>query len=418
MEKPLAAQYLAALGSRAGRTEAAGAEGSTDLSPPGIGDRLDRIRRELMFIVAHDHGDSPEMRDAVDALIGAGRTALSRLAAEGEAAAIESPELVASLEVIVREDGSRPAFQIVNGRPRPGADLENRWYQRLAASDHVAKAVAAVGRINDPGRPGPGYHGTGFLVTPDLVVTNRHVAQAIAPLVSGDGIRNGVLPVREGVFFDHGHEWGGVESMCRRPILEIVFAGPRVIDGKTPLDHTRLDLAVLRLGPLLDQTGPRVEPVAIAIDPFVTDRHEEVVVVGYPARPSEGVRNQMALVLQNADKALTLIYGNRFGYKRAAPGEIVRSPGESPEDQSAWRVDHDASTLGGNSGSCVIDFEFAPCVTALHYGGEWYGGEAGRINWAHALVNTLDEAGLEGFRSRTLRELASAEGMSLVNVQQ
>ena len=32
------------------------------------------------------------------------------------------------------------------------------------------------------------HHGTGFLATPDLVITNRHVAQIIAPLVSAQGV--------------------------------------------------------------------------------------------------------------------------------------------------------------------------------------------------------------------------------------
>lgn len=393
--------------------ETPGGNSSLDLSGPAIAARLDRMRAELLLVVARDHADAPYLRDLVDRLTENGRIALGRLAADGEAADVGPASLTAALEVIVREDGTRPAFQIVNGRPRPGADANDRWYLRLANNDAVTRAVAAVGRINDPGTPGPGYHGTGFLVAPDLVITNRHVAQAIAPLASPQHVVGGVVPVHSGIFFDHGHELGGVESAGRRPVREVVFAGPRVIEGTTPLDHTRLDLAVLRLGAPLDPGGPRVTPLEMAIDTSLTDRQEEIVVVGYPARPSAAV---VAGALDDPAQALTLIYQNRFGYKRAAPGEIVRSPGEAAEDTKGWRVDHDASTLGGNSGSCVVDLEFAPRIVALHYGGEWFGGVAARINWAHALRKTLDEPGLGGLKFGTLREVAAAEGIVLAQV--
>jgi hypothetical protein len=403
-----AAQYLTALG----RAEAAGGT-SLDLSGSGIDARLERLRSELFSVVASDHDDDEDVRALVERLVEDGRKGLMRLAADGEAADISRPDLRTALEVIVREDGSRPAFQIVNGRPRPGADPNDPWFVRLSTRPEVAKAIAAVGRIDEPASLGPGYHGTGFLATPDLVITNRHVAQLIAPIASSQQVTAGVVPVRAGCFFDHGHEFGGIESSGRRPILAVVFTGPTPIDPFN-LDHSRLDLAVLRLGGSVDPDGAAAAPLAIGVNPFLTDRQEQVVVIGYPARPSANALAQ----LDDGAKALALIYRNRFGYKRAAPGEIVRSPGETTEDTRKWRVDHDASTLGGNSGSCVIDLEYAPQVTALHYGGNWSGGPAVRINWAHALRNTLDEPGLAGLKYRTLRDVVAAEGIELVDVPQ
>src|SRR5262245_55484790 len=120
MSESLAAEYLAALGKTAG-VETPGGPAALDLSRPAIDGRLERMREELMAIVEGDHGGAPAMRGLVDRLVASGREALSRLASDGPAADVDHGSLRASLEVIVREDGSRPAFQIVNGRPRPGA---------------------------------------------------------------------------------------------------------------------------------------------------------------------------------------------------------------------------------------------------------------------------------------------------------
>jgi hypothetical protein len=139
--------------------------------------------------------------------------------------------------------------------------------------------------------------------------------------------------------------------------------------------------------------------------------------IGYPARPSDWKMITISEALEDADKALRLIYANRFGYKRLAPAEIVGSPGESEDDPKRWRMRHDASTLGGNSGSAAVSLEFAPNVIGLHYGGQWLGGPLQRTNWAHALRGVLDEEGYPGLRHRTLRELAAVEGIDVIEVE-
>ncbi|MFX0065604.1 MAG: trypsin-like peptidase domain-containing protein [Candidatus Hermodarchaeota archaeon] len=59
------------------------------------------------------------------------------------------------------------------------------------------------------------------------------------------------------------------------------------------------------------------------------------------------------------------IFKGIFNVKRFAPGKI-RSIFTYEEKYQF--IDHDCTTLGGNSGSCVVDMETAT-VVGLHFGG-------------------------------------------------
>jgi hypothetical protein len=56
------------------------------------------------------------------------------------------------------------------------------------------------------------------------------------------------------------------------------------------------------------------------------------------------------------------IFGNRFGVKRAAPGEVIDPGGQG--------FHHDCSTLGGNSGSPVVSLKTGQ-VVGVHRAGEF-----------------------------------------------
>jgi V8-like Glu-specific endopeptidase len=59
---------------------------------------------------------------------------------------------------------------------------------------------------------------------------------------------------------------------------------------------------------------------------------------------------------------VTSIFGNRFGVKHVAPGELI--------DVKASSVYHDCSTLGGNSGSPVVSLK-SRRVVAVHCSGSF-----------------------------------------------
>jgi hypothetical protein len=93
-----------------------------------------------------------------------------------EAARAEFSEPEANrLEAVVLKVG-RPAILIQNNT---FPVLTDEWGTRLeAARAHIEKAIAAVGRIEMSNHPrGILYSGTGWLVAPDVIITNSHVAR-------------------------------------------------------------------------------------------------------------------------------------------------------------------------------------------------------------------------------------------------
>ncbi|MFI1656241.1 hypothetical protein ACH4ZU_15220 [Streptomyces sp. NPDC020472] len=73
--------------------------------------------------------------------------------------------------------------------------------------------------------------------------------------------------------------------------------------------------------------------------------------------------------------------------KRLTPGVLTEGPGEVADDARHWIISHDASTLGGGSGSLVVDLEAeGEKVLGLHFAGV-----PDRLNWAHALEGATPE---------------------------
>lgn len=56
------------------------------------------------------------------------------------------------------------------------------------------------------------------------------------------------------------------------------------------------------------------------------------------------------------------IFQNKFGVKRLQPGKLTKIAAQER------RIEHDASTLGGSSGSPIIDFA-TDLVVGLHFSG-------------------------------------------------
>ncbi len=84
-----------------------------------------------------------------------------------------------------------------------------------------------------------------------------------------------------------------------------------------------------------------------------------VVVIGYPARDE---RNDVAL----QDR----IFNRTYNVKRLQPGVIRARAKIQSFENTVNALTHDASTLGGNSGSAVIEVDTGE-VVALHFAGEY-----------------------------------------------
>ncbi len=267
-----------------------------------------------------------------------------KAAIEGALAKLDTPEAMDPSEEFAVE-------AIIIPDRRPAVDIRNDDYQvehqdwlhlnAEAARATILPRIPAIGRIEIPEHPSLPYAGTGFLVGDGLLMTNRHVAEL---LVAGLG--------RKGLVFRPGYtgEINFVEEVGRTGETQFQI-------DEALLIHPYWDMAVLRVRELPET----VQPLNLSRqgDAPISGPAPDVVVIGYPAFDP---RNDAEVQRQ--------VFNNLFNVKRLQPGKWlsrrpVRSFGKSVE-----AITHDSSTLGGNSGSAVIDVATGR-VVALHFGGRY-----------------------------------------------
>lgn len=349
-------------------------------APAEVPGQVDAIRGELHRIVKDYLGGTRDLYDLADQITANGGLALTAYGRDGAAAFDRQPDLLAGLEAIVRTDGSRPTFLIREGIVDRQSSPLGTWGSVLDGdATDLEQVIACVGRIDNPGNIRAGYDGTGFLVAPNLIVTNRHVLQAIG---WKDG--NGSWKLTDGVTIDFGHEYRGRDSVGPRKLRRVVFAGPTPIDIHGPVDHAKLDLAAIEIEPAA-ATPPTLLSVDASPD-WAANGAADVYTIGYPFKPIPG---------DYKPKLLEQLFQQTYGCKRLAPGETLRSR----RTTQGWTSAHDATTLGGNSGSVVVVAGRAVIAAALHYGGN---PDEPAENWGHVLGRVLDTPGTTG---RTLREV-------------
>jgi len=239
----------------------------------------------------------------------------------------------------------RPAILVQNNTFT--IDDEDYWFESLeSARSNIENVVRSVGRIEVLNHPnGYVYVGTGWLVAPDVIITNRHIAQNIA-YQSGNEfrfIKNPRSNQTIGVNIDFCEEYK-VDHRTEFQILEVLYVE----------EEDSLDVALLKISTKALLNG---EVVDLNASPIVLTEAEiednaEIAVIGYPAEDSR--RNPLS------DREMKDIFGDIYNVKRLQPGSIT-----SVEPNL---ITHDASTLGGNSGSVLIDLKTGKAV-GLHYGG-------------------------------------------------
>ena len=200
------------------------------------------------------------------------------------------------------------------------------------------KAIPSIGRIDLPGQTRIPYGGTGFVVGEGLIMTNRHVAEIFAQQ------RGDAIEFKPGwrAAFDMMHERNGSEPQ------PLAVKRVRMI-------HPYWDMALLEVDGLPSGAGLTLS----TRDVGDLDGHR-VAVIGYPAFDPE--RNDV--ILQNR------IFDNTYGVKRLQPGRLKRRLQTGSFGKLVSAVSDDCSTLGGSSGSAVIDLETG-AVFALHFGGRY-----------------------------------------------
>ena len=247
------------------------------------------------------------------------------------------------LEAIVRFYG-RPVLFIRNGQI--AAPVLKYWQAKLApCRDKLEGVIPSVGRIEVENHPRLPWVGTGWLVADDIVATNRHVAVEFGRR-SGDGFefRQNHTGRRMKARIDtlEEHDNGAEQEYRIREILHIE-------------DEDGPDVAFLKVSRESDVGDPLPGPIALsASDP--TDS-QVVGVVGYAASDAR----------RNPGTAMPRIFERIYNVKRLHPGEVMSARDDKPY------FTHDCSTLGGNSGSAVLDFVTGEAV-GLHFAGSFLEG--------------------------------------------
>jgi endonuclease G len=192
------------------------------------------------------------------------------------------------------------------------------------------------------------YLGTGWIVAPGIVVTNRHVAREFARLAPGNRavFRNTVMgrPFRPVIDFREEFRRfnapGPAQPALEFRIIEVLYLAPD--------DDVSPDIALLRVEM---PNGRIADPIPLSDKPLRSG--QAVAAIGYPGF-DRGEADRVAMLE---------IFQSRFDVKRLSPGEVM-----IPTRRDEWFFTHDCSTLAGNSGSVMLDMETGMAI-GLHYSG-------------------------------------------------
>lgn len=244
------------------------------------------------------------------------------------------------LEAIINEE-LRPAIEIVNGTFTSVHPLWPHLSGNPEIAGRLRAAIPAVGRIELPGSTVP-YGGTGFRVGKNLIMTNRHVAEIFA---TGLGTRHLRFKNGAGAGIDFLKEQGLPPNSGR--VLKVVAV---------VMIHPFWDMALLQVEGL----DPNGSSLKLSLEDGRDLVGREIAVIGYPAfdgRNPAGVQNTL--------------FNGRFGIKRLQPGLLQGGMQTGSFQKLVNAATHDCSTLGGNSGSALVDLATGT-VLALHFGGLYH----------------------------------------------
>jgi endonuclease G len=251
-----------------------------------------------------------------------------------------TPEERFHLEAIIMPQ-NRPVVFIRTDRYD---DLSGIWTSLNAADvrARLTPRLSSIGRIELPHATWLPYGGTGFIVGTNLLMTNRHVARLFADGL-GPTQRLSYHPGDAAIDF---HRQVDSPADDRTAYFNVV---------KVEMIHPYWDMALLRVDGLSDGFTPLT--LSVRVPEELVGRN--IIAVGYPARDD---RNDLELQDQ--------IFGRQYNVKRLQPGQLRARERYQSFENFVNAMTHDSSTLGGNSGSAVIDVDTGE-VVGLHFAGEY-----------------------------------------------
>jgi endonuclease G len=295
-------------------------------------EQLDALRRHNATILDKGGLVAEELRDTIKA-----RAAINEAV---DAPALDEFDRNFETEAIilrttrpvlaVREDSAVLEFE--------DPDDSAIWRTKLTqASAHITSAARAVGRI-ELQNSRYDWVGTGWLVAEDIIVTNRHVADLFVANGSGGLVFRTELdaPIAAGVDFlqELGRDATRVFEVVQ-PLFVHPDPGPDVAFLKVARSGGDSSLAA---------------PIRLAQAAQILD--EGVATIGYPAYDSRTPEPDL----------MDRIFADVYNKKRLAPGSVTAVQADC--------IFHDCSTLGGNSGSVILDLQSGEAL-GLHFGGRF-----------------------------------------------
>ena len=241
---------------------------------------------------------------------------------------------IAALEAIV-EPENRPVIDIVGDTY---SDVPWNW-PVLGEADvraTIERVIPSIGRVELPNHPSIPYGGTAFLVGDGLMMTNRHVAELFTNGLGTDGLT--FKPGRSSAI----------------DLKQEVLPGPSIVlkVEAVKMIHPYWDCSILQVSG--DHTGRT--PLKLLEHQPPDLKGKPVIIVGYPAMDPRG------------DVSLQQRIFRVFQKKRLQPGNILGYDRIDSYGEEVQALTHDISTLGGNSGSAVIDL-YTGDVVGLHFAG-------------------------------------------------
>lgn len=269
---------------------------------------------------------------------------LDQLLAGNESAISDSADFTATEAIILLR--GRPVLLIQDETWQQPASAEIRgWLGRPDDPQNLLRPrIPSVGRIEVIDFE-TDYIGTGWMLDESTMITNRHVVEEFG-LRKGSGFDFQQHPdgrrYSARVDFRREHQR---DALARAGIEEILF----LEEG----GDLRPDMALLRLAAGGTELPHPIElddaPLRI-VDP---DDRPKLAVIGYPAEDG-----------RNDASAMRQIFDGIYRVKRLSPGRLMSV---APNGRL---LEHDCSTLGGNSGSPVIDLETGKAC-GIHFKGTY-----------------------------------------------
>ena len=240
----------------------------------------DEIRAELVERAAELASSAPSTGGALE-----GFDSLGRLTAESVAEGVglmnegawDDPERPAVLEAIV-ERFARPVLLVQDSTFTPAVDgfPESQVVTTLltGARGRLDTAIASVGRVNLVNHR-MDWVGTGWVVAPQIVVTNRHVAESFA---AAKGESFALRLASNGKTVKPSLDW---RREYQRPAESIV--GVDEVLWINP--DEKPDIALLHIGPVDGDGTASPEPIPLmTVEEVKATLGNWAAVIGYPAR--------------------------------------------------------------------------------------------------------------------------------------